>query len=152
MKTRSLTTADITKKWVTVDASGQTLGRIASQIAHILRGKHKAQFTPHLDCGDHVIVTNAAKIRLTGKKISAKMYYNHSGYMGGLKAMSAGEVLQSHPERLITFAVRGMLPKNTLARKILTHLRVYSGNDHPHQGQNPVPADTKQLEPRETKV
>lgn len=148
MKTCSMTPAQIKKKWVTVDATGKTLGRLASQVAHILRGKHKTHFAPHLDCGDFVVVTNASKIRLTGQKLGAKMYYNHSGYIGGLKAISAGEMLQSQPDRVVNFAVRGMLPKNKLARKILTHLRVYGGTEHPHQGQNPVMIEVQ----KETKV
>ncbi len=141
MKTTSITPADIKKKWVTVDASNQTLGRLASQIAMILRGKHKPDFVPHLDCGDFVVVTNAAKIKLTGNKLTEKMYYNHSGYVGGIKALSAGEILENKPERLIEIAVRGMLPKNKLARKIFTNLHVYSGGEHPHQGQKLVAAD-----------
>jgi large subunit ribosomal protein L13 len=141
MRTSSITPADIKKKWVTVDATNQTLGRLASQIAKLLRGKHKADFVPHLDCGDFVVVTNAAKVKLTGKKLTDKIYYNHSGYVGGLKALSAGEVLQTKPENLILFAVKGMLPKNKLAKTLHTHLRVYPGTEHPHQGQNPVAYD-----------
>jgi large subunit ribosomal protein L13 len=141
MRTSSVTPADIKKKWITVDATNQTLGRLASQVAKILRGKHKADFTPHLDCGDFVVITNASKVKLTGNKLADKMYYNHSGYIGGIKALSAGEILATKPERLINMAVKGMLPKNKLARKMLTHLRVYGGSDHPHKGQGPVAYD-----------
>lgn len=125
--------------WYVIDAEGETLGRIATRIAKALRGKHKPTFTPHVDCGDYVIVLNAEKIQLTGRKLDQKHYYSYSGHPGGLRATSARTMLESHPERLITFAVKGMLPKNRLSRQILKKLRVYAGAEHPHDGQNPQP-------------
>ena len=146
MKTVSVKAADFERsefagkrKWVVVDAAGQTLGRLATDIAHVLRGKHKPEFAPHIACGDHVIVTNASKVVLTGKKLTDKMYYRHSGYIGGLKATTAGEKLAKNPEEVITLAVRGMLPKNKLSRQILKHLRVYAGAEHGQGAQSPEP-------------
>lgn len=138
MKTSSITTLNFKKNWHQVDATDQTLGRLAVQIARLLRGKHKPCFTPHVDCGDYVVVTNAAKIKLTGQKWSDKQYYHHTGYIGGLKTSNAAALRSSKPEKLISLAVKGMLPKNKLARKIFTHLRVYPGAEHPHQGQTPT--------------
>jgi large subunit ribosomal protein L13 len=120
-----------------VDAKGKTLGRLASEVARILRGKHKPQYTPHVDTGDFVIVINAAQVELTGKKWSKKMYYRHSGYPGGLKVTPAAEMRAKHPERLIELAVKGMLPKNTLGRQQFKKLKVYAGSEHPHQAQKP---------------
>jgi len=120
-----------------VDAEGKTLGRLASEIAQVLRGKHKPIYSPHLDCGDHVIVVNAEKVRVTGRKLDQKMYYRHTGYPGGLKSISLRNQLQKHPERVLEAAVRGMLPKNRLGRKMFKKLKVYAGDSHPHQAQQP---------------
>jgi len=120
-----------------VNAEGKTLGRLASEIAKILRGKHKPIYTPHLDCGDYVVVINADKIRVTGRKLEQKIYYRHSGYPGGLKSISLRDQLQKHPERVLEAAVRGMLPKNRLGRKMFKKLKVYAGDSHPHQAQQP---------------
>ncbi|MEE8109648.1 MAG: 50S ribosomal protein L13 [bacterium] len=140
-KTMSLRKEDALKarKWFVVDASGRVLGRLASRVAAILRGKHKPTFTPHVDGGDHVIVINAERIVLTGKKLEDKVYYRHSGYPGGIKAQTAGELLRKHPERLIEKAVKGMLPKNTLGRAMFKKLKVYAGPDHRHEAQQPQP-------------
>ncbi|NLS44777.1 MAG: 50S ribosomal protein L13 [Firmicutes bacterium] len=127
--------------WYIVDAEGKTLGRLASQIASVLRGKHKPSFSPHLDMGDYVIVVNAEKIRVTGDKLRQKMYYRHSGYPGGLRAVSLGDMLRKRPEAVIENAVTGMLPHNRLGRKIRRKLKVYSGPDHPHAAQSPKPLE-----------
>ncbi len=137
MKTYSLKVKDIQKKWYIVDAQGKVLGRLASQIAAILRGKNKPTFTPYMDMGDNIIVVNAEKVRLTGRKAEQKEYYRHSGYPGGLKTTSFSDMLEKKPTQVITLAVKGMLPHNRLGRKILSHLKVYSGTEHPHEGQNP---------------
>ena len=126
-------TAD--KQWVLVDAEGQALGRLASKVANIIRGKHKPNFTPHVDCGDNVIVINAEKIELSGKKMEVKEYIRHTGYPGGQRSLLAKQVMEKHPERLIENAVRGMLPKNTLGRKLYTNLKVVVGTEHKHQAQ-----------------
>ena len=139
MKTCSIKPADIHKEWVVVDASNKPLGRLATEVARFLRGKHKPGFVPHLDCGDHVIVTNAAKIRLSGRKWEQKFYYHHSGYIGGIKGISAKDLLAKSPERLFTHAVRGMLPKNKLSRKVISNLKVYAGSEHKHAAQKPAP-------------
>ena len=139
MKTYSAKPGDIERSWYVVDADGQTLGRMASQIATILRGKHKPIFTPHMDCGDYVVVVNAEKIHVTGNRLDNKMYYRHSGYPGGLKTTSLRVMLQTKPERVIEEAVRRMLPKNNLGRHMLKKLRVYAGPEHQHQAQNPEP-------------
>lgn len=128
---------EVERKWYIIDAEGKTLGRLASEAASIIRGKHKPSFTPNVDTGDFVIVINASKIVLTGKKLQKKFYYRHSQYPGGLKATSAGDLLNSKPERVIEFAVYGMLPKNRLGNAIKTHLKVYAGSEHPHQAQQP---------------
>jgi len=120
-----------------VNAEGKTLGRLASEIAQVLRGKHKPIYTPHLDCGDYVIVVNADKVQVTGRKLDQKMYYHHTGYPGGIKSISLRNQLQKHPERVLQAAVRGMLPKNRLGRKMLKKLKVYAGDSHPHQAQQP---------------
>lgn len=137
MKTYSIKPADIKKKWVVVDATDQTLGRLASQVAYVLRGKDKATFTPHLDTGDNVIVINASKVRLTGNKLSDKIYNHHSGYMGGIKAIVASELLEKNPERLIEIAVKGMLPKTKLGRKLQGNLRVFPTEQHGQASQKP---------------
>ncbi len=125
------------KSWYVVDADGKTLGRLATQVAVILRGKNKPSFTPHLDMGDYVIIVNAEKIRLTGQKMSQKNYFRHTGYPGGGKLTPAWRMLEKHPERVITFAVKGMLPKNSLGRKLMKKLRVFVGPNHNHQAQKP---------------
>ncbi|BAU26069.1 LSU ribosomal protein L13P [Aneurinibacillus soli] len=128
---------EVERKWYVVDAEGQTLGRLSSEIASILRGKFKPEFTPHIDAGDFVIVINADKVHLTGKKLSDKKYYRHSGYQGGLRVTTAGQMLATKPERVIELAVKGMLPKNRLGRQLFTKLNVYAGAEHPHQAQKP---------------
>lgn len=120
-----------------IDAEGKVLGRLASEIAKILRGKHKPHYSPHLDTGDHVVVINAEKIKVTGKKSSQKVYYHHTGYPGGLRSVSYAKLLQERPERVLEHAVKGMLPHNRLGRKMFKKLRVYAGSDHPHQAQRP---------------
>jgi large subunit ribosomal protein L13 len=129
------------RQWYVVDANEQVLGRLATRIATILRGKHKPIFSPHIDTGDFIVVVNADKIRLTGNKSQNKVYYRHTEYPGGLKATSYDQMKQRHPERIIEKAVRGMLPKNSLGRQILKKLKIYVGSEHPHQAQNPEPLD-----------
>ena len=143
MKTFHLKEGEINKKWLVVDAENQPVGRIATEVARLLRGKHKPTFSPHLDCGDAVIVVNAAKVRFTGNKWKQKNYYRHTGYMGGLKTTSAQEMLEKHPERIVTFAVKGMLPKNKLSNKIMKHLRVYPDTNHGQEAQKPEPAPSR---------
>lgn len=128
---------EVERKWLLIDAEGKTLGRLASEAAALIRGKHKPQFTPHLDTGDFVIIINADKIVLTGNKLADKKYYRHSGYTGGLRVTSAGEMLSKKPERMMELAVHGMLPKNRLGNKMKLKLKVYAGAEHPHQAQNP---------------
>ncbi len=137
MKTYTARAEDIGRQWFLVNAEGKTLGRLASEIAQVLRGKHKPIYTPHLDCGDYVIVVNADKVQVTGRKLDQKMYYHHTGYPGGIKSISLRNQLQKHPERVLQAAVRGMLPKNRLGRKMLKKLKVYAGDSHPHQAQQP---------------
>ena len=143
MKTYSVKPTDVKKQWLVVDAKGETLGRLASQVAQLLRGKHKTTFVPHLDTGDNVIVVNAAEIKLTGNKLRDKMYAHHTGYMGGIKQISAQDLLAKHPERLFEMAVKGMLPKNKLGRLLYTNLRVYSDDKHGQEAQKPVPAEPR---------
>lgn len=138
MKTYVTKPADVERNWYVVDAEGQTLGRMASRIAAILRGKHKPTFSPSVDCGDYVIVLNADKITVTGRRMDQKMYYRHSGYPGGIKSISLREQLERHPTRAVELAVKGMLPKNKLGRKMIKKLKVYTGSEHPHQAQQPV--------------
>ena len=137
METRSIRANEISREWFIVDAEGQTLGRLASEIAQIIRGKKKPFFTPHMDMGDFVVVVNAEKIKVTGNKEKDKTYFRHSGYPGGVTQISLRKVRQDYPERIITNAVKGMLPHNRLGRQLLTHLKVYSGTDHPHSAQLP---------------
>ena len=137
MKTYTARAEDMEREWFLVNAEGKTLGRLASEIAQVLRGKHKPIYTPHLDCGDYVIVVNAEKVRVTGRKLDQKMYYRHTGYPGGIKSISLRNQLQKHPERVLQAAVRGMLPKNRLGRKMLKKLKVYAGDSHPHKAQQP---------------
>ena len=141
MKTYVATPADRERNWLVVDASGQTLGRLATQIADALRGKRKPAYTPHVDTGDFVVVVNAEKISVTGNKRTEKLYHRHSGYPGGLKTRTLTEMLERRPEEVIRLAVKGMLPRNRLARKQLTKLKIYAGPQHPHQAQQPLPAD-----------
>jgi large subunit ribosomal protein L13 len=136
-KTYSAKPDDIEKKWVLVDAEGQTLGRLASRIAHILRGKHKPEFTPHMDTGDNVIVINAEKIQLSGKKLTDKQYFRHTGYPGGERFTTPQEILEKKPSDVVFRAVKGMIPRNKLGRKILGNLRVFAGPVHTHTAQNP---------------
>ncbi len=129
----------VQREWFVIDAEGQTLGRLTTRIASVLRGKHKPTYTPHVDCGDYVIVINADKIVLTGNKLDQKQYYKYSGYMGGLRSWTARQLLDTYPERIIEHAVKGMLPKNRLARQMIKKLRVYAGSEHEHSAQNPQP-------------
>ena len=137
MKTYMASPADIERKWYVVDATGYTLGRLASEVAKVLRGKNKPTYTPSMDTGDYVIVVNAEKITVTGKKLDDKVYYNHSGWVGGLKETTLREMLAKHPERVIEHAVKGMLPKGPLGREMYTKLHVYVGPDHKHAAQKP---------------
>ncbi|MEE9388439.1 MAG: 50S ribosomal protein L13 [Paracoccaceae bacterium] len=152
MKTFSATPADIDKKWILIDAEGVVLGRLASIIAMRLRGKHKPTFTPSMDMGDNVIVINADKIQLTGKKRSDKIYYWHTGHPGGIKQRTAGQILEGKfPERVVTKAVQRMLPGGKLSRTQMTNLRVYSGGDHPHEAQDPTVLDVKSMNSKNTR-
>lgn len=143
MRTYAPKPTEITREWYLVDAQGQTLGRLASRIARILMGKDKPDFAPHLDMGDFVVVVNAEKVRVTGKKLEDKLYHRHSGYPGGLRTMTLGELLKRRPTRVVRLAVRGMLPKNRLGRAMLRKLKVYEGPDHPHEAQNPKPLELR---------
>jgi large subunit ribosomal protein L13 len=137
MKTQFAKKGDIDRKWYVVDAKDAVLGRLATKVATYLRGKNKAIYTPNVDTGDFIVVVNADKIKLTGNKVTDKVYYHHSGYVGGIKAKTAKEMLEQTPERIIEKAVRGMLPKNTLGRAMLKKLKVYRGPEHPHKAQSP---------------
>ncbi len=141
MKTFMLRKEDVQRQWFLVDASGKTLGRLASEIAKILMGKHKPTYTPHTDCGDFVVVINAKDINVTGKKLDKKMYYKHTLYPGGLKQKRLKDLLNENPEEAIRLAVRGMLPKNRLRDRRMKRLKVYAGSAHPHEAQNPKPLD-----------
>lgn len=141
MKTYVTKPGDVEHKWHVVDADGLTLGRLSSQIATILRGKHKPTFSPSVDCGDYVVVVNAEKVQVTGRRMDQKMYYHHSGYHGGLTETSLRDQLKKHPTRVIEAAVRGMLPHNRLGRKIIKKLKIYAGPTHPHEAQQPVPLE-----------
>jgi large subunit ribosomal protein L13 len=146
MKTFTATPADIDKKWILIDAEGIVLGRLASIIAMRLRGKHKPSFTPHMDMGDNVIIINADKVQMTGNKRADKVYYRHTGYPGGIKSQTAGQILEgAHPERVVEKAVQRMLPGNRLSRQLMTNLRVYAGADHPHEAQQPEVLDVKSM-------
>jgi large subunit ribosomal protein L13 len=144
VKTFSAKPQEVAREWLVVDAQNQTLGRLATRIATLLRGKHKPIFTPHVDCGDFVIVVNADKIHVTGKKMDQKMYYRHSQYPGGLRQIDLRRQLRTHPERVIEAAVRGMLPKNRLGHKMFKKLKVYAGPTHPHQAQQPKPLELQE--------
>ena len=137
MKTYMANPDKIERKWYVVDAEGQTLGRLAAEVAKVLRGKNKPEFTPHIDTGDNVIVINAEKIKVTGKKLDQKVYYHHSDYIGGMKETTLREMMNKHPERVIEYAVKGMLPKGPLGRQMYTKLFVYAGPDHKHAAQKP---------------
>jgi large subunit ribosomal protein L13 len=137
VKTYTAKPQDIEREWFVVDAQGKTLGRLASEVAHILRGKHKPIYTPHMDTGDYVVVINAGQVRVTGRKLDQKIYYRHSGYPGGLRQISLRDQLAKDPTKVVKAAVRGMLPKNRLGRRMIKKLRVYAGETHPHQAQRP---------------
>jgi len=152
MKTFTATPADIEKKWILIDAEGVVLGRLASIIAMRLRGKHKPSFTPHMDMGDNVIVINADKIQLTGNKRADKVYYRHTGYPGGIKSRTAGQILEGeHPERVVVKAVQRMLPGGKLSRQQMTNLRVYAGAEHQHEAQKPEVLDVKSMNSKNTR-
>lgn len=144
-KTVSANKATVNKEWVVVDAEGEVLGRLASKVAKLIRGKHKPNFTPHVDCGDNVVVINAEKIQLTGKKWTDKIYMRHTGYPGGQRTLSATEVFEKNPIRLVENAVKGMLPKNKLGRAIYKNLHVYVGSDHNHEAQKPKAINLKEI-------
>lgn len=139
MKTFSAKPDSVKRDWYVVDAAGKTLGRLAAELAHRLRGKHKPEYTPHVDTGDYIVVVNAEKVRVTGKKASDKMYYRHSGFPGGIKEISFEKLIQKAPERAIELAVKGMLPHNPLGRSMFKKLKVYAGEGHPHAAQQPQP-------------
>ena len=141
MKTTSTKPADVVRQWFLVDATNKTLGRLSTEIAHRLRGKHKPEFTPHVDTGDYIIVVNAEKISVTGNKLNDKMYYHHTGYIGNMKKTNLADLLDEHPERVIETAVKGMLPKNPLGRAMFSKLKVYAGPEHKHQSQQPETLD-----------
>ncbi len=141
MKTYVAKPQTVKRDWCLVDATDKTLGRLASELASRLRGKHKPEFTPHVDTGDHMVVINAEKIRVTGKKLDDKIYYRHTGYIGNLKSISLGKQLELHPERVIQSAVKGMLPRNPLGRAVFRKLHVYAGSEHPHAAQQPKELD-----------
>jgi len=152
MKTYSARPADIEKKWIVIDAEGVVLGRLASIVAQRLRGKHKATFTPHMDMGDNVIVINADKVQMTGNKRADKNYYWHTGYPGGIKSRTAGQILEGkYPERVVTKAVQRMLPGGPLSRKQMTNLRVYAGGEHPHEAQQPEVLDVAAMNSKNTR-
>jgi large subunit ribosomal protein L13 len=138
VKTYVVKESDIEREWFVVDATGQTLGRLASNIAKVLKGKHKAIYSPYLDVGDYVIVVNADKVAVTGRKMEQKMYHRHTGYPGGLRSLTLKDQLERHPTFAVKAAIRGMLPKNRLGRRMLKKLKVYAGSDHPHQAQQPT--------------
>ena len=142
MKTQSFKQSDIEQSWILVDAKDKTLGRLASALASRLRGKHRPEYTPNADLGDYIVVINANKINVTGDKLNQKKYFKHSGYPGGIKSKSLDKVIKNSPEDAIRMAVKGMLPKNKLGKKMLTKLKIYKDNDHPHQAQNPNTLDT----------
>ena len=152
MKTYTAKPADIQKKWILIDAEGVVLGRLASLVAMRLRGKHKASFTPHMDMGDNVIIINADKVQMTGKKRTDKIYYWHTGYPGGIKQRTAGDILEgNHPERVLTKAIQRMLPGGPLSRQQMTNLRVYAGREHGHEAQNPEIVDVKSMNPKNSR-
>ena len=141
MKTFSAKPQTVKRDWYVVDAEGKTLGRLATEIARRLKGKHKAEYTPHVDTGDYIVVVNAEKVNVTGAKRTDKVYYHHSGFPGGIKSRTFTEMLDKAPERIIEIAVKGMLPKNPLGREMYRKLKVYAGSDHPHAAQQPLPLE-----------
>ncbi len=141
MKTYTAKPQDIRRQWHLIDADGKTLGRLATEIARRLRGKHKPEFTPHMDTGDYIVVVNAEKVHVTGNKLADKMYYRHTGYIGNLKSTNLEKLLANHPERVIQQAVKGMMPKGPLGRSMLTKLKIYAGGEHPHAAQQPQPLE-----------
>jgi large subunit ribosomal protein L13 len=152
MKTYSAKPAEVDKKWVVIDANGLVVGRLASLVALRLRGKHKPTYTPHVDCGDNVIIVNAAKVVLTGRKVERKVYYHHTGFIGGIKERTAKSILEGRfPERIVEKAVERMLPRGPLGRKQLSNLRVYAGAEHPHAAQNPEPVDIAAMNRKNTR-
>lgn len=153
MKTVSLKPSDLTKKWYVIDAQNIVLGRLASLVAMRLRGKHRPDYTPHIDCGDNIIVVNADKVRLTGKKLTDKVYYWHTGFPGGIKSRTAGAILEGKfPERVVEKAVERMIPRGPLGRQQMRNLRVYAGPEHPHQSQNPEPLDVGAMNPKNRRI
>lgn len=151
-QTRSIKPAEVEKNWHLIDAEGLVVGRLASIVANILRGKHKPSYTPHVDCGDHVVIVNADKVRFTGKKLGEKVYYKHTGYAGGIKAVTADKVLDGRfPERVLEKAVERMVPRGPLGRQQMKALHLYAGTDHPHTGQQPAPLDIASMN-RKNKV
>jgi large subunit ribosomal protein L13 len=141
MKTFSAKPEEVSRDWYLVDATGKTLGRLSTEIARRLRGKHKPEYTPHVDTGDYIVVVNAEKIRVTGNKLKDKMYYRYTGYVGNLKSMPLEKLMEQHPERALQYAVKGMMPRNPLGRKMLSKLRVFAGPEHNHEAQQPIPLE-----------
>ena len=141
MKTLSIKQEDVRRSWYVIDATDRTLGRLSTQIALRIRGKHKAEFTPHVDTGDYVVVINAEKVRVTGNKLDDKIYNHHTGYPGGIKSISLAKLMQKSPEKVVEMAVKGMMPKSKLGRSMISKLKVYAGNEHPHAAQQPKPLE-----------
>ena len=141
MKTVSAKKESVTREWYVVDATGKTLGRLSTEIANRLRGKHKPEFTPHVDTGDYIVVVNAEKVKVTGNKTTDKVYHHHTGYPGGIKSITFDKLIDKAPERIIEKAVKGMMPKNKLSRSMMTKLKIYAGSEHPHSAQQPTPLE-----------
>ena len=141
MKTLSIKQEDVRRSWYVIDATDRTLGRLSTQIATRIRGKHKAEFTPHVDTGDYVVVINAEKVRVTGNKLDDKFYNHHTGFPGGIKSISLAKLMQKSPEKVVEMAVKGMMPKSKLGRSMISKLKVYAGNEHPHAAQQPKPLE-----------
>ena len=141
MKTLSIKQEDVRRSWYVIDATDRTLGRLSTQIALRIRGKHKAEFTPHVDTGDYVVVINAEKVRVTGNKLDEKIYNHHTGFPGGIKSISLAKLMQKSPEKVVEMAVKGMMPKSKLGRSMISKLKVYAGNEHPHAAQQPQPLE-----------
>ena len=141
MKTLSIKQEDVRRSWYVIDATGRTLGRLSTQIAIRIRGKHKAEFTPHVDTGDYVVVINAEKVRVTGNKLDDKIYNHHTGFPGGIKSISLAKLMQKSPEKVVEMAVKGMMPKSKLGRSMISKLKVYAGSEHPHAAQQPQPLE-----------
>ena len=137
MKTYSVKASEIKRGWFLVNAEGKTLGRLATQVAHRLRGKHKPEYTPHMDLGDYIVIINADKVKVTGNKLNGKIYYHHTGYIGGIKSITLSKMLEKTPERVLEIAVKGMLPKGSLGREMYSKLKIYAGSEHPHSAQQP---------------